>query len=62
MMLTRDRFVFSPTSEVDQRLNKETSDLKADVENLNKKLHYLETTHKNSKEHMEQIFKSGGRA
>lgn len=55
-------FVFSPTDEVDQRLKKETTDLKTDVDNLNKKLHYLETTHKNSKEHMEQIFKSGGRA
>ena len=61
-MLTRDRFVFSPTSEVDQRLKKETGEFQADVENLNKRLHYLETTHKNSKDHMEQIFKSGGRA
>lgn len=40
----------------------ETSDLKADVENLGKKLLYLETTHKNSREHIDQIFKSGGKA
>ncbi len=59
---TRLRFVFSPTTEVDRRLTAETTDLKTDVENLNKKLHYLETTHKNSREHIAQIFKSGGRA
>jgi prefoldin subunit 1 len=43
-------------------LTSETAGLKTDVESLNKKLHYLETTYKNSREHMEQIFKSGGRA
>ncbi len=56
------RFVFSPTSEVEKRLTTETSDLKSDVDNLGKKLQYLETTHKNSREHIDQIFNSGGRA
>jgi prefoldin subunit 1 len=56
------RFVFSPTSEVEKRLTTETSDLKSDVENLGKKLQYLETTHKNSREHIDQIFNSRGRA
>lgn len=60
--VARHRFVFSPTAEVDQRLKKETAELKTDIESLNKKLHYLETTHKNSREHIDQIFKSGGRA
>ncbi|KAL3420760.1 prefoldin subunit [Phlyctema vagabunda] len=55
-------FVYSPINEVDKRLNTETADLKADVENLGKKLQYLETTYKNSREHIDQIFKSGGRA
>ena len=54
--------MFSPIAEVDKRLSTETSELKSDVENLGKKLQYLETTHKNSREHMDQIFKSGGRA
>jgi len=54
-------FVFAPTPEVEKRLTTETSDLKADISNLTKKLHYLETTHKNSREHIDQIFKSGGR-
>ena len=52
------RFVFSPTSEVDKRLDTETTNLKTDVENLGKKLLYLETTHKNSREHIDQIFKN----
>ena len=34
--------------EVDKRLSTETAELKTDVENLGKKLQYLETTHKNS--------------
>lgn len=55
------RFVFSPIAEVDKRLTAETTELKSDVENLGKKLQYLETTHKNSREHIDQIFKSGGR-
>jgi len=55
-------FVFSPTAEVDARLKSETSDLRSDVDNLGKKLQYLETTHKNSREHIDQIFNSGGRA
>lgn len=49
-------------AEVDKRLSTETTDLKTDVENLGKKLLYLETTHKNSREHIDQILKSGGRA
>jgi len=55
-------FVFSPIAEIDKRLKVETSELKSDVESLGKKLQYLETTHKNSREHIDQIFKSGGRA
>jgi len=55
-------FVFIPISDVDKRLNAETSDLKSDLNNLGKKLQYLETTYKNSREHIDQIFKSGGRS
>ena len=49
-------------ADVEKRLSSETAELKSDISNLNKKLHYLETTHKNSRDHIEQIFKSGGRA
>lgn len=55
-------FVARPISEVDKRLSGETTELKSEITNLEKKLHYLETTHKNSREHIEQIFKSGGRS
>ncbi|CAF9909999.1 hypothetical protein IMSHALPRED_008526 [Imshaugia aleurites] len=55
-------FVFSPTSDIEKRLSSETAELKSDISNLNKKLHYLETTHKNSREHIEKIILSGGRS
>ncbi|KAL8739048.1 MAG: hypothetical protein Q9181_000230 [Wetmoreana brouardii] len=54
-------FMFAPLDGVQKRLASETAELKSDVSNLNKKLHYLETTHKNSREHIDQIFKSSGR-
>ena len=57
------RFVFSPLAQVEGRLSSEAADLKSDISNLNKKLHYLETTHKNSREHIDQIFnRAGGRS
>lgn len=56
------RFVFSPTAVVEKRLLSETMELKNDISNLNKKLHYLETTHKNSQDHIDKIFNSGGRS
>lgn len=42
------------------RLAAETEELKLDMSNLEKKLNYLETTYKNSKENLEQILKSAG--
>lgn len=59
IILTRDRFVFSPTSDLDKKLSSETTTLRTEVENLGKKLHYLETTEKNSRDHIDQIFKGG---
>ncbi|MCJ1292239.1 hypothetical protein MMC34_003789 [Xylographa carneopallida] len=53
-------FVCQPSAQVEKRLSSETAELKSDVSNLNKKLHYLETTHKNSREHIDQIFRSRG--
>jgi prefoldin subunit 1 len=57
-----DRFINYPTPEVEKRLNEQTTEIKGDITNLNKKLHYLETTHKNSRENIDRIFKSGGRS
>ena len=62
LLLTLCRFVHEPKSEVSKRLVSETDELKSDISNLNKKLHYLETTHKNSRERIDQILgKSSGR-
>jgi len=54
------RFVLTSTQDVKQRQTKEAEDVKKELANLDKKLHYLETTYKNSHEHMEQILKRGG--
>ncbi|KAL8854596.1 MAG: hypothetical protein Q9221_000631 [Calogaya cf. arnoldii] len=54
-------FMFAPVHNVQTRLASETAELKSDISSLDKKLHYLETTHKNSREHIDQIFKSTGR-
>lgn len=52
----------TPSQEVMDRLAKETKELENDKSNLDKKLHYLETTLKNSKENFEAILNraSGG--
>ncbi|KAL8831751.1 MAG: hypothetical protein Q9191_000679 [Dirinaria sp. TL-2023a] len=55
-------FVLSPTAEVEKRLSSESAELKSDISSLNKKLHYLETTYKNSQEQMAKIFKSGAKS
>ncbi|KAI9677095.1 MAG: hypothetical protein M1817_006934 [Caeruleum heppii] len=51
-------FVFSPTDAVERRLSSQVGELKSDMSNLEKKLHYLQTTHKNSRQHIDQIFSS----
>lgn len=53
------RFVLTPSQEVMDRLASETKDLDAEKENLDKKLHYLETTYKNSMDNLEKIMGSG---
>ncbi|KAF2761600.1 Prefoldin [Pseudovirgaria hyperparasitica] len=52
-------FLWSPSDEVKKRLATENSELKADGENLGKKLHYLETTYKNSKDGIEKLLRAG---
>ena len=42
------------------RQTKESADADKEMENLNKKLHYLETTYKNAQDHLEKIFKGSG--
>jgi len=50
-----------PVPEVKTKLSKEDEDIKSELANLDKKLNYLETTYKNSREHIEKVFASGGR-
>ena len=54
------RFVLTSTHEVKNQQTQEAADVKKELANLDKKLHYLETTYKNSNEHIEQILKRGG--
>lgn len=49
-------------STVDKRLSSESTERKNEITNLNKKLDYFETTHRNSRQNLEQILKSGGKA
>ncbi|KAK4507438.1 hypothetical protein PRZ48_001173 [Zasmidium cellare] len=53
-------FVLTSTEDVKGRQAKEATDVKAEIANLEKKLHYLETTYNNSQQHMEALFKRGG--
>ncbi|KAJ5217335.1 hypothetical protein N7468_010343 [Penicillium chermesinum] len=55
-------FVHVPTDTVSKRLTRESSEAAAEIASLEKKLQYHETTNKNSRDNLEQILKSGGRA
>lgn len=48
--------------EVKDKLASQNTQIKTEVTNLEKRLHYLETTAKNSREHIDQLLRSGGRA
>jgi prefoldin subunit 1 len=55
------RFVAVPTKTVNDRLNTESTALRKDIAELEKKLHYQETTFKNSRDHIEKILQTGAR-
>jgi len=50
-------FCSLPVNDLRQKLDGQTKDLEGEVEKLGKRLLYLETTHKNSREHIEQMLK-----
>jgi hypothetical protein len=54
------RIIATTVSTVDKRLSTESTALKKDITDLEKKLHYLETTFKNSREHINRILQTGG--
>lgn len=55
-------FMSVPMNTVDKRLSTESTELKSDISGLEKKLSSLEMTHKNGRENLERILKSGDRA
>ncbi|KAL5332232.1 Prefoldin [Aspergillus crustosus] len=52
-------FVAVPRVTVDKRISTESTEIKSEIENLEKRMNYLEMTFKNSRENLEQILKSG---
>ena len=52
------RFASLPVTSLRQKLEHQTQDLESEVDKLSKRLLYLETTHKNSREHIEQMLRS----
>jgi prefoldin subunit 1 len=61
MLLIDARFVAVSPSTLTDRLSTESSSLKKDISDLEKKLHYQDTTFKNSREHIDKIL-SGSRS
>jgi TolA-binding protein len=51
-----------PVSGLQNKLDSQTKEMQSDVESLNKRLHYLETTAKNSQEHIEKMLRGAGQA
>jgi hypothetical protein len=43
------------------KLGTQMKDMETEVETLGKRLHYLETTAKNSQDHIEKMLKGGGK-
>lgn len=55
-------FVQTSPADVKSRNERQAEDLKREKVDLEKRLHYLETTAKNSQAHIDQMLKSGGRS
>ncbi|KKA30531.1 hypothetical protein TD95_003363 [Thielaviopsis punctulata] len=52
-------FVSIPVPKLMEKMTGQKKELEGDVEKLGKRLQYLETTHKNSREHIEQMLRRG---
>ncbi|KAG5930642.1 hypothetical protein E4U42_002452 [Claviceps africana] len=51
-------FASQPLPILRQKLEEQTKDLDIDIEKLNQRLLYLETTHNNSREHIEKLLRT----
>ena len=58
MLMRKDRFVSMPREVIEKQLSSENGKIRSEISGLEKKLHYHETTNKNSRENMEHIFRS----
>lgn len=57
---TSVRFVAIPAPEMKNKLESQMKQVDTDIDGLGKRLHYLETTAKNSQEHIEAMLRRGG--
>lgn len=57
-VVTFSRFVSLPVDSLRQKLEGQTQTLEGEVDKLSQRLLYLETTHKNSREHIEQMLRT----
>lgn len=57
--MLNDRFAALPVSSMLDKLESQTKDIEGEVDKLGQRLLYLETTHKNSREHIEQMLRKG---
>ena len=49
-----------PIAALQDKLDSQIKEIETEVDTLGKRLHYLETTAKNSQEHIEKMLKGGG--
>lgn len=56
---TPARFVAIPAPALQDKLGSQIKDIETEVDGMGKRLHYLETTAKNSQEHIEKMLKGG---
>lgn len=56
------RFVGIPAPALQAKLGSQVKEIETEVDALGKRLHYLETTAKNSQEHIEKMLKGAGQA
>ncbi|KAK3394005.1 Prefoldin [Podospora didyma] len=53
-------FVAIPVPVLQDKLGSQMKEMETDVESMGKRLHYLETTAKNSQEHIEKMLRGSG--
>ena len=62
LRIPASRFVSVPAPAMKDKLESQMKEMETDVDGLGKKLHYLETTAKNSQNHIEAMLRRGGDA